>query len=152
MGALLARAPAITRDAILAEARDWLGTPWRHRASEKHAGVDCLGLLRGVWRAVIGPEPEALPDYSPAWDEPGRELLLLALGRHFVNVARADARPGDLLVFRMAPGAPAKHVAVLEHGGRIIHAYWARAAVESRLAPWWRDRLAAAFSFPGVSA
>ena len=41
----------ITRDAIVAEARAWIGTPYRHQASLKGVGCDCLGLVRGVWRA-----------------------------------------------------------------------------------------------------
>jgi NlpC/P60 family putative phage cell wall peptidase len=31
-------------------ARGWIGTPYRHQASLKGVGCDCLGLLRGVWR------------------------------------------------------------------------------------------------------
>ena len=41
----------ISRRAILTEARDWIGTPYQHQASLKGAGCDCLGLVRGVWRA-----------------------------------------------------------------------------------------------------
>jgi len=39
-------------DEVVAAARAWLGTPYRHRASVRGAGCDCLGLLRGVWRAL----------------------------------------------------------------------------------------------------
>ena len=31
--------------------------------------TDCLGLVRGVWREVIGQEPEAPPSYTPDWSE-----------------------------------------------------------------------------------
>ena len=34
----------ITRSAILAEARDWIGTPYVHQASAKGAGCDCTDL------------------------------------------------------------------------------------------------------------
>ena len=59
------------RQDIIAEAQSWLGTPYRHQGSLKGVGCDCLGLVRGVWRAVIGGEPEALPAYSPDWAEAG---------------------------------------------------------------------------------
>jgi NlpC/P60 family putative phage cell wall peptidase len=36
-------------------------------------GCDCLGLLRGVWRAVYGKEPEAVPAYSSDWAEASGE-------------------------------------------------------------------------------
>ena len=55
--------------ALVAEARSWIGTPYRHQASLKGVGCDCLGLLRGVWRALIGPEPEEAPPYAPDWAE-----------------------------------------------------------------------------------
>ena len=61
--------PCLTRARIVAEARAWIGTPYRHQASLKGVGCDCLGLVRGVWRAVIGPEPERAPPYAPDWAE-----------------------------------------------------------------------------------
>ena len=36
--------------AVVAAARRWLGTPYRHQASVRGEGADCLGLVRGVWR------------------------------------------------------------------------------------------------------
>ena len=64
---------------VVVEARRWLGTPYLHQASECGVGADCLGLLRGVWRGVIGPEPFFMPSYSRDWSEPqGREDLWAA--------------------------------------------------------------------------
>ncbi|KAF0176786.1 MAG: NlpC/P60 family phage cell wall peptidase [Alphaproteobacteria bacterium] len=142
---------SISRAAIIAEARAWLGTPYRHQASTRGAGCDCLGLVRGVWRAVCGAEPEAAPPYTPDWAEcDGRETLRDAAARHLVSVPLVAATPGDVLLFRMRADAPMKHAAILSAPDRIIHAYWGRAVVENRLAPFWRARLAAAFSFPGA--
>jgi NlpC/P60 family putative phage cell wall peptidase len=39
---------------VVAAARDWLGTPYHDQASVKGVGCDCLGLVRGVWREVVG--------------------------------------------------------------------------------------------------
>lgn len=136
--------------AAVTEARAWLGTPYRHRTSVKGEGCDCLGLVRGVWRAVVGAEPEPPGDYAPDWAErTGEERLLQALRRWMVEVAPGATRPGDVLAFRMAPGCAVKHCAVLaEDGERIIHAYWGRAVVESWMGGWWKRRRAAAFRFP----
>ncbi|MRL69855.1 NlpC/P60 family protein [Brevundimonas sp. SPF441] len=139
--------------AIVAATRSWLGTPYRHQASMKGVGADCLGLVRGVWREVVGEEPEVLPAYSADWAEVGgRETLLEAAGRWMRPVAVDQMRPGDVLLFRMSPGAAVKHCAILsEVGGpepRMIHAYWGRAVVESWMGMWWRRRLAAVFRFP----
>ena len=139
----------IARVAIVAEARSWLGTPYQHQASAKGAGCDCLGLVRGVWRALYGEEPEPVPPYAPDWAEAGGEELMLAAARRRLRPSNA-LRPGDVLLFRMAAGAPVKHAAIASAGDRMIHAYWGRAVVESWMGPWWRGRLAAAFAFPGA--
>lgn len=142
----------MTRDDIVGEARSWVGTPYRHQASLKGAGADCLGLVRGVWRAIVGPEPEKPPAYTPDWSEmTGAETLLSAARRHLEEIPVSEVQPGDLLLFRMALGAPAKHVAIVSGERRIIHAYWGQAVCETRLVSWWERRIAAAFRFPGVT-
>ncbi|MFN7055838.1 NlpC/P60 family protein [Hyphomonas sp.] len=139
------------RGAIIAEAISWIGTPYRHQASLKGAGCDCLGLVRGVWRGVIGPEPEEPPAYTPDWAEAlGQETLLLAARRHLIEIAPGAAGPGDVLIFRMATGVPAKHCGIVLASGRLVHAYWGRAVAETRLTDWWTRRIAAAFRFPGI--
>jgi NlpC/P60 family putative phage cell wall peptidase len=139
------------RAAIVAAARRWIGTPYRHRASLEGVGCDCLGLVRGVWREFYGPEPETLPAYAPDWAEAGRDERLLAAGlRHLVAVPVAEARPGDVVLFRWRPELPAKHAGILATPTRFVHAYDGSAVVESPLGPWWRRRLAAAFAYPGV--
>ena len=42
---------------VISVARSWLGTPYHDQASLRGVGCDCLGLARGVWREVVGPEP-----------------------------------------------------------------------------------------------
>lgn len=139
------------RAAIVTAARGWLGTPYRHQASLKGAGCDCLGLVRGVWREMVGPEPEAPPPYTPDWAEAlGQETLLEAARRRLTEIAPGTAQSGDVLIFRMGMGVPAKHCAIVSGKGRIIHAYWGRAVVETRRTDWWARRIAGAFAFPGV--
>ena len=149
----------VSRAEILTAALSWRATPYRHQASLKGVGADCLGLVRGVWREVYGAEPEVSPPYRPEWAEVGgQETLLAGARRHFREIALDDAEPGDLLLFRMAPDACVKHAALLTAAAtpldaqrRMIHAYWGRAVVESWIGPWWARRLAFAFSFPNVS-
>ncbi len=142
----------ISRRQILAEAADWIATPYQHQASMKGAGTDCLGLVRGVWRAFYGAEPETPPPYTPDWAErEGAETLLEAARRYMREISLNDAAPGDVLLFRMDARSPMKHAAILDEYDSIIHAYWGRAVVRSRFAPWWRVRCAAAFAFPDVS-
>ena len=137
------------RRAALNEARSWIGTPYLHQASQKGAGADCLGLLRGIWRALYGEEPEALPHYKPDWAERGgEETLLSAAQRHLVPVQDGQRRSGDVILFRFAPHCPAKHCAVLAERGRMIHAWHRQAVCETALGPWWERRSAGVFAFP----
>ncbi|WP_341874398.1 NlpC/P60 family protein [Roseibium hamelinense] len=139
------------RREVLREAETWLGTPYRHQASCKGAGCDCLGLVRGIWRALIGPEPQSLPAYSADWAEAaGAETLLAAGRRWLVEQDPTKALPGDVLVFRWRAGARAKHAGILAPGNRLVHAYERVGVVQSPLASAWRRRIAAAFSFPEV--
>ncbi|UPH70901.1 peptidase [Abyssibius alkaniclasticus] len=134
-------------------ARGWLGTPYQHQASCKGAGADCLGLLRGVWRALYGGEPMALPAYTPDWGEcDGREALLDG-ARKLLLPAGPELQTGDVLVLRMRSNGPAKHLAILGQSApcSLIHAYSGRGVVESSLTPAWARRIAGHFRFPDRS-
>jgi NlpC/P60 family putative phage cell wall peptidase len=161
----------VSRARIVALARRWIGTPYHHQASRLGVGVDCLGLVRGVWRSLHGTEPEPLPGYARDWAEAtGQETLVAAARRHLVEIDKSAARPGDVLVFRYRSGSVAKHVGILSsplgdpcpcrsgtialapapHVAAFIHAVEGAPVAEVALIGWWRRRIAAAFSFPGV--
>jgi NlpC/P60 family putative phage cell wall peptidase len=150
---------ALHQDAVVAAARGWIGTPYRHQASLSGVGCDCLGLVRGVWRDLFGEEPETVPAYSANWAETrARETLLGAAQRNFTHVPKSRMEPGDVLVFRMQRGAVAKHCGILSHGlsqsgqqPRFIHAYEGQQVVEAALIPFWQRRIAGAFRFPDLS-
>lgn len=144
---------AAVQDRVVAEARGWIGTPYVHQASCRGAGADCLGLLRGVWRAVRGGEPCPVPPYTPDWAEPGRqEVLLEAARRWLVAKPLAEAAAGDVLVFRMRDGSIAKHLGIQAGTGgaaSFVHAYTGHAVVESPLSVPWARRIAGRFGWPG---
>ena len=143
----------LTRSAIVAEARAFIGTPYRHQGSLKGVGCDCLGLVRGVWRALLGDEPEAVPPYAPGWAEAsGAEQLAAAAARHLVRLDDPAAfQPGDVILFRWRAGLPAKHAAIVTGPALMVHAHDGACVAEVAIAPWWRRRLAYAFAFPGVT-
>ncbi len=137
-------------EAVVRAARGWIGTPYHHQASMKNIGTDCLGLVRGIWREIHGSDAEMPPAYSRDWAEAsGRETMIEAARRHFVEIDPVLARPGDVLLFRLRPGTVAKHAGILATATTMIHAMEGRPVAEVPLAPWWRRRIAAAFSFPG---
>ena len=71
------------RQAVIAAAVTWIGTPFHHAARVKGAGVDCLMLLAEVYeRAGVAPRVEP-PFYVPDWHMPWpRALLECHVGSH----------------------------------------------------------------------
>lgn len=133
---------------IVALARGWIGTPYHHRACVRGVGADCLGLIRGIWQAQYGPEPEPLPPYSPGWAEAGRnERLWQALTRHLHP--QSAAQDGQVLLFRLQPGAMAKHLGIqTQAGSDFIHACPRAGVIEAPLSQPWKRRIVARFAFP----
>lgn len=146
-------APPDLPQKLVREARAWIGTPYRHQASLKGIGCDCLGLLRGVWRGVLGPEPEVPPPYAAGWAEAagGGEPLVAAARRHLLAVEPdAELEAGDVLLFAFRTHLPAKHCAIATGEGSMIHAHDGAAVTEVAITPWWRRHLAHVFRFPGA--
>ena len=138
---------------IVLAARTWIGTPYLHQAACKGAGADCLGLVRGVWREVLGQEPERAPAYTMDWSEPqGEERLWRAAARHLQAVGPDQPlAPAQVLLFRMRAASVAKHLGILTEAGevpRFVHAYSGQGVVESPLSAPWRARVVARFQFP----
>ncbi|MEO1658895.1 MAG: NlpC/P60 family protein [Pseudomonadota bacterium] len=132
---------------VVAEAMTWLATPYRHQASAKGQGADCLGLVRGVYRALHGSEPETPAPYlsSPLRWDPGEPLL----GAATRNLAECQSTsPGSVVLFRLRRAAPVSHCGIIVSTDRFIHAYRGRGVITSAWGSYWRHRLAATFVFP----
>ena len=129
---------------IIAEARSWLGVPWRHQGRTR-SGIDCVGLVVCVARAL------RLSDY----DSTGYSRR--AQGQGFVEhfrgnmdgVAIPEARSGDVLVF--ADQAYPCHCGFLtERLGHphLLHAHATRRKViEEPYAGEWPIKVKFAFRF-----
>ena len=165
--------PALADPArVIAAARSWLGTPYHDQASLQGVGCDCLGLARGVWREVVGPEPFPIPPYSrdlglvagpegidrssgaigggqgPAGQTGPREVLAEGARLMMIEVPPVEAVPGALVLFRMKPRAIAKQVGILTGPDAFLHAYERLGVIEEPLTQSWRRRIAFAFLFP----
>jgi NlpC/P60 family putative phage cell wall peptidase len=127
-------------DLVVDTARGWLGTPYRHLSATKHAGCDCLGLIRGVWAELYGALPE-VPNYrADARDH--RDLLAAAEQR----LALAEPGAGTIVIFRL--GAAPRHCGIMTAPDRLIHAQERIGVVEANLTDGWARRVVGCFAFP----
>ena len=135
--------------AVVAEARRWIGTPYVDQQTVRGAGCDCLGLVRGVWRAVVGPEPTEVPPYTRDWGETGPvEVMMAGALEWMVQVPLPEAGAGAVVLFRMRSGAIAKHCGILTGNGTMVHARERLGVIEEPYTETWQRRAVAAFQFP----
>ncbi|WP_284375595.1 peptidase [Amylibacter marinus] len=138
---------------VISVARTWIGTPYQHQASVIGGGADCLGLIRGIWREVVGDDPCEIYTYSSDWGEVSRrEVLLEGLERWLLRLPVDLSKSGTVLAFCMRENSIAKHLGVLGHDDQcapyIIHSTNRTGVVETPLTHAWQRRCVAQFEFP----
>jgi NlpC/P60 family putative phage cell wall peptidase len=135
-------------DAVVAAARAFLGTPYRHQASLAGAGCDCLGLLRGVWRALYGAEPMSVPAYRADMRDPTHASALRRAAEALLVAETGPWAAGQVVLFRLGGAAEAKHCGILVSDTRFIHAQERLGVVEADLTEPWARRVSGRFRFP----
>lgn len=133
---------------MVAAARAFIGTPYRHQASLAGAGCDCLGLLRGVWRALYGAEPMAVPAYRADMRDPTNAGALRRAAEALLVVEAGPMAAGQVVLFRLAGMAEPKHCGILVSGSRFIHAQERLGVVEADMTEAWARRVSGRFRFP----
>jgi cell wall-associated NlpC family hydrolase len=110
------------RDAVVAEALTWLGTPWHHNQRLKGVGVDCANLPAAVYEAC-GVIEHLEADYPRQWmlhrkQDRFIEWIVFAGGR---EITFDELLPGDLVLWKF--GLTFSHSGFWLGGGRVLHAY-----------------------------
>jgi NlpC/P60 family putative phage cell wall peptidase len=137
-----------TRDDILKEAREWLGTRWMHQQSIKGAACDCIGLVRGVGSS-LGLLPKNYLSMAARFQGYGRrpDGRLLSVLDMFLDKVEVNL-PGD--VFLMEFDKNPQHVGFFTDTG-IIHAHvMCKKVVEHRIDKVWQDRIIGIYRFRGI--
>lgn len=138
-------------DLVIAAARQWLGTPYRHQGATLGAGCDCLGLLRGVWRHLYGFEPMAVPPYRADMRDTAHADALLAAAARFLLPIQGEFGPSQVVLFRLNGMAAPKHCGILVGPTRFIHAQERLGVVEANLSEAWAQRVSGRFVFPDLA-
>ncbi len=110
--------PAAVADALVSEARTWLGVPYRY-GGHTHEGADCSGFLMEVFK-------NALDVDLPRTTKDQRD--------HCLDVDRDNISVGDIIFFSSnSSSGKIAHVGMYVGDGRMIHASSSRGVVEDNL-------------------
>ena len=108
------------RDAVVAEARRWIGTPYRHNARVRGSGVDCGQLPLAVY-AAVGLIPELPITHMAPQVHLNTEYTgyLDLVQRHALEI---DGNPGvgDFVMFKVARAW--HHGGIVTRWPLVIHA------------------------------
>lgn len=119
-----------TRKQIVAEARTWIGTKFRHAAGVKGSGCDCAHLVSCVFEALKLVPHTVYPIYGPDWfrHEASPEFILDGFKLAGLEEIPADsAGPGDVVLLKF--GRKWSHCVILTDEGRGIEAWPTHAQV-----------------------
>ena len=138
----------IIRRAVVAEAIEWLGTPYRDeaRVKGKNGGCDCLTFVAGVYANAGVIDPLPIPHYAPQWHLHQKDEYYL-LGKddcpgllHFCEQVPGPPDriplPADLVIYKF--GNCYSHAVIVLEWPTVIHAFF-NAAVQYEDAdrsPW----------------
>lgn len=138
-------------ESIVTLARSWIGTPYHNMAAVKGQGVDCIGLIRGIWAELHGELPD-VPHYTPRWSTryKGEETLLDAARQYLTEVDAKTRGPGIVLGFRVYPKGIVQHCGVMTTMTEMVHSHSGRQVYEVTLGTRWEPKVVAAFKFPDI--
>ena len=139
-----------TRQDVIKETREWIGTRYKHLGRVKGVSVDCVGLIIGVGRA-LGLSGFDTADYSQL---PDPVVMKKHLDNELIRIELSEAQPGDILWIKWIQSP--QHVAIIsgrddEGNQKMIHAYAEiRRCAEHAISELWRQRVVAAYKYKGV--
>jgi lipoprotein Spr len=126
-----------TREALVKEARRWLGTPYRYGGNDSD-GLDCSGLTMKVYKNVMD---VSIPRNSSRQAE------------YCLNIGRENVEAGDLVFFsKSRSGSAINHVGIYIGDGKMIHSSSSRGVIISGLDEnYYVDRFVMAGRVPALA-
>lgn len=104
---------------VVAEAHAWLGTPYHACAQLKGVGVDCAGLLIGVYSAVGAVQAFNPGSYPTQWHLHQTEERLLNYVKQYADEVPGPVT-GGIVLYKF--GRTFSHSAIIVGWPMIIHA------------------------------
>jgi hypothetical protein len=113
----------ITREQVVREARNLLGVRWVHQGRDPKFGIDCLGMLICISRAV-GYEPQN--DFTTYRRRSPGEALQAGLEAEMDLIPLEEVKDGDVVRILFPRDLEPRHVGIIATGlyeRMIIHCY-----------------------------
>jgi NlpC/P60 family putative phage cell wall peptidase len=138
--------------AVIAAAREWIGTPHHHQASVKGVGADCVGFLKGVAleTGLVTPELASTWPTDYSMQPSGGQLRRLCSG--VLCLVPFDSRaPADIVLLRFA--LEPQHLAMLTQVSPVDYVIHCaeKGVVAHRLDSVWRARIVRVYRFPSLA-
>lgn len=111
------------REAVIKEAKEWLGTPYHTEARLKGAGVDCGLFLLQVMENTGFIEHTEIPHYSVDIACNCAEPKYLNKIKEFCTHVDGEPLPGDIIVYKFPGSKVPHHAAFCVDKEYIIHSY-----------------------------
>jgi NlpC/P60 family putative phage cell wall peptidase len=142
---------------IVAEARTWVGTPYRHQGRAKGRRVDCVGLILGVGQqtGLLNVSAEAWAPYSGYARTPNPKRMGEAMDLFLreLDWPREEPAPDGAIGWLQWRDDLPMHLAIMAtfQGRRtMIHAFeGVEACVEHGFVAEWPSRVASWWAYPG---
>ena len=131
-------------NALIAEARTYLGVPWKHQGRNKK-GVDCVGFIILALKKVKV-KVNVIKGYARRPD--GKRLKEIMDNQPNLTVTQPPYKPGDIVLFRIRKDP--QHIALLtgtENQLNMIHSFngGEKKVVEHIFADYWKEKIVAVY-------
>lgn len=135
------------RSDVIAEARSWIGTRWRHQGRNEH-GIDCAGLIIVV--AMKFGLQDTNPNNYPRRTS-GDRFVTYFRAAGMVDVPYTARQPGDVILVQ-AQGLPCHCGFFAQRNGvdTYIHGYAIRKQVVEEPLAEWVPKITHVLRFPEI--
>lgn len=115
------------RQAVLEQAKTWLGTPYHHQGRIKGVGIDCATLLCEVYHAAgVAPFVDPTP-YPQNWHVHRADERYMGWVNQFASRTFDMAQVGDLVLFKF--GRAFSHGGIYAGNRQVIHSLHGSAVI-----------------------
>lgn len=109
----------MTREAVVAETKTWVGTPYHHYAGVKGVGTDCAFILIKVFASCGLIEDFIPPLYPLDWANHKSEEMYLSFVDKYAHQVESPL-PGDIALYKF--GRCVSHAGIIIDDTTIVHA------------------------------